>query len=91
MATFKAGWLCDICDVQFKYRSKYLRHLASSSHHRFSESLAERPIATADDHELNELESTCFVTADTSSADAIPMEYSVSKHESAPDFSFVFC
>lgn len=33
----RAAFFCDTCDLQFKYRCKYARHLDSASHRRFSE------------------------------------------------------
>ena len=33
-------FFCDICEVGFPYRSKYMRHLASDTHQRFSDLLS---------------------------------------------------
>ena len=42
MAKRKASdiFSCDICEKNFNYKSKYLRHLSSATHLRFAETLS---------------------------------------------------
>ena len=65
----EANWFCDTCSIQFKYKSKYLRHLERGTHKRFLQSMSMSAADEVDSEILDD--HACFESVSVDEASFI--------------------